>query len=78
MRLLALPDLAGRPTYWVNADHVALVQRQDSNTGAGIHVVAEVKVDGLPLFRTPVGDFINLADADAARASFLEQLQQGG
>lgn len=77
MRLLALPDKDGRPTFWVNADHIVMIQRQDSKTGAGIHVVAEVKVDGMPLFRTPVGDFDDLPHADTAWAAFLEQLQHG-
>lgn len=78
MRLLALPDMSGRPTFWVNADHVALVQRHDTRGPDGVHVVAEVKVDGMPLFKTPVGIFVELVDADAAWTSFLEQMQHGG
>lgn len=77
MRLLALPDMNGRPTYWVNADHLALVTRQQTRGPDGIHLVAELKIDGMPLFKTPIGVFIEPAAADAAWDQFLTKLQHG-
>ena len=77
MRLLPIPDAAGNPTMWINADHLVSVQPVYRNSGNGVVADAELKIDGLPLQRVPLGEYLERVDAEAAFAVFLERLQAG-
>lgn len=76
MRLLAIPEPAGRqPTLWINADHLVSVQRIERGAAAGRELVAELKVDGMPLHRVTLGTFLEKSERDDAWTAFLAQLQ---
>lgn len=76
MQLIGVPDASGKPTIWINADHlvsVAPVMRTGERT---ILLEAELKVDGMPLLRINLGEHHDRAAADDAFGMFLAQLQQ--
>jgi len=75
MRLLAIPDPSGKAKLWVNADHLVSVGRLQHGAPDGIALSAELKVDGMPLYRAPIGTFADASAADVAWSSFLEELQ---
>lgn len=78
MRLLPVPDASGRPTIWINADHLVSVQPQYRGGATGIEVSAELKVDGMPLQRIPLGEHIDRSEAEAAFGRFLAVLEGAG
>lgn len=75
MQLLPVPDAKGRVQFWINADHLASVRRNQRHGTDGVVLEAELKVDGLPLHRVPLGEHPDQAAADAAFDRFLTQLQ---
>ncbi|WP_401001010.1 hypothetical protein [Agromyces sp. GXQ0307] len=76
MKLIPLPGSDGRPTLWVNPEHVAAVVRIDQSTGdGGIQLRAELKIEGMPLQRVHLSDHASLDDADAAWARFLQEFE---
>ncbi|SDH31658.1 hypothetical protein [Microbacterium sp. 77mftsu3.1] len=75
MRLLPIPDADGNPTMWINADHLVSVQALTHGGEKGIVLTVELKVDGMPLHRVRLGEYLEKADADAAFARFLDTLQ---
>jgi len=77
MRLLPIPDANGNTTMWINADHLVSVQAVYRMGANGVLVDAEMKVDGMPLHRVPLGEHLERAGAEAAFALFLERLQAG-
>lgn len=75
MRLLPIPDASGKPTLWINADHLASVQPHYRRSVAGVEVAVELKVDGMPLQRIQLGDHADQEAAEAAFQSFLDVVQ---
>ncbi|MBT2519075.1 hypothetical protein J7E29_16660 [Streptomyces sp. ISL-90] len=75
MKLLAIPDATGKPLLWINAKHLVSVARLHLQTGREVILVAELKVDGMPLQRVELGTFGSLEETDAPWATFLERLQ---
>ena len=75
MKLLAIPDANGHPVLWVNADHLVSVSRLHLQTGRDVRLLAEIKVEGMPLHRLELGTFASIEAADRQWAAFLEQLQ---
>ena len=76
MRLIGIPDASGQPAIWINADHLVSVQPIYSNDGTSDLLTAELKVDGMPLYRVKLGTFDTRAAAQAKWAWFLEELQR--
>lgn len=76
MRLLAVPDASGKPSFWINADHLVSVHRVERRIEHGSTLEAELKVDGMPLQRVLLGDFNDIAALDQAWGQFLTTLQQ--
>lgn len=75
MQLIPMPDAAGHVSFWINADHLVSVQQNQRRGAEGIVLDAEVKVDGLPLHRIPLGEHPDAETADAVFHRFLTQLQ---
>lgn len=75
MQLIPVPDASGRAQLWVNADHLASVTKVERRGAQGIVLEAELKVDGLPLIRMPLGEHDDQQSADDAFHRFLTQLQ---
>lgn len=75
MRLLPVPDATGTPKLWINADHLVSVQPLYRRSETGLIVEAELKVDGMPLQRIPLGDHLEDTEAEAAFVRFLDTLQ---
>lgn len=71
MKLIPLPSSDGRPTLWVNPEHVAAVVRVDQSTGEGVQLRAELKIEGMGLHRVNLGDHASPAEADAAWSKFI-------
>ncbi|MCD5348432.1 hypothetical protein [Agromyces sp. S2-1-8] len=74
MKLIPLPGSDGRPTLWVNPEHVTTVARLDQSTGEGVQLRAELKIEGMGLHRVNLGDHASAADADAAWQKFFDEL----
>ena len=75
MRLLSIPDAQGVPQLWINVDHLVSVAPVYRGGAAGIAVDAELKVDGMPLYRVKLGEHPDRAAAAAAFSRWLVQLQ---
>jgi len=75
MQLLPLPDASGKPTMWINADHLVSVNAHYRTDGMSVSAVAEIKVDGMPLQRIPLGDHGDRDSAEASFERFLSLLQ---
>lgn len=75
MRLIPIPDATGTPVLWINADHLVSVQPQLRRTADGVAVAVELKVDGMPLQRIGLGEYLERTDADAAFTRFMQVLQ---
>lgn len=75
MRLIPVPDKDGTPTMWVNADHIVNVIPVYRGGVNGIVVDAELKVDGMPLHRVPLGEHFNRDEAEAVFAEWIARLQ---
>ena len=75
MKLLAIPDASGKPLLWINADHLVSVSRIHLQTGRDVRLVAEIKIDGMPLQRVELGTFGSIQASEVPWASFLELLQ---
>lgn len=75
MRLLGVPDASGKPTIWINADHLVSVQPVARTGAHSIELAAELKVDGMPLLRINLGEHPDRESTDAAFENFLERLQ---
>ncbi|MBF4563398.1 hypothetical protein ITJ43_14795 [Microbacterium sp. VKM Ac-2870] len=75
MKLIPIPDADGNPQLWVNVDHLVSVMPIYRGGATGIVVDAEMKIDGMQLYRVKLGEH---ADRDAAQLAFerwMEQLQ---
>jgi len=75
MKLLAIPDASGKPLLWINAEHLVSVGRIHLHDGREVRLIAELKVDGMPLQRIELGTFDSLEAADAPWETFLSRLQ---
>lgn len=75
MRLLGVPDASGKPTIWINADHLVSVQPVARTGAHSVELAAELKVDGMPLLRINLGEHPDRDSADAAFEDFLTRLQ---
>lgn len=75
MRLLPIPDADGNPMIWINADHLVSVQPITHRGQTGIVLAAEVKVDGMPLQRIPLGELADAREVQEAFANFLAAMQ---
>ena len=78
MRLLPIPDASGTPQLWINADHLVSVMLVTRGSEHGVKADVEVKVDGMPLQRVPLGDHPDKAAAEAAFAQFRKELENAG
>lgn len=76
VQLLGIPDETGKPILWINADHLVSVASVVRTAEIGLELMAELKVDGMPLYRVPLGRHDDRAAADAAFAEFLNRLQR--
>ncbi|WP_448812134.1 hypothetical protein [Agromyces bauzanensis] len=74
MKLVPVPGANGQPVLWVNPEHIASVSRLDYDTGNGVQLRADLKIEGIPLQRINLGDFASTADADVAWSAFLGEL----
>lgn len=75
MQLIPVPDASGKTQFWINADHLVSVLQVQRHGPHGLVLDAELKVDGLPLHRVPLGEHADQQAADAAFDRFLTQLQ---
>jgi hypothetical protein len=75
MKLLAIPDASGKPLLWINAEHLVSVGRIHLHDGREVRLIAELKVDGMPLQRIELGSFDSVETADAPWAAFLGHLE---
>lgn len=75
MRLLPIPDASGIPQLWINADHLVSVQLVTRGSEVGLVAEVEVKVDGMPLQRVPLGDFDGRGEAEEAFSRFRQVLE---
>ena len=76
MKLLAIPDASGKPLLWINAEHLVSVGRIHLHDGQEVRLIAELKVDGMPLQRIELGSFRSIEDVDAAWTTFLGRLEE--
>ena len=75
MQLIPIPDASGRPTIWVNAEHLVSVMPVFRTGDRDITADVEFKIEGMPLYRVRLGEFSERAAAEEAFTVFLEQLQ---
>lgn len=75
MRLLPLPDASGTPQLWINADHLVSVMLVTRGSEHGVKADVEVKVDGMPLHRIPLGEYVDVASADVAFTEFRRVIE---
>ena len=75
MRLIGVPDASGKPTMWINADHLVSVAPVIRTGDREVTLEAELKVDGIPLQRIKLGAHPEREAAEAAFSSFLDRLQ---
>ncbi|MET2012958.1 hypothetical protein ABXJ56_15550 [Microbacterium chocolatum] len=75
MRLLPILDSSGKPSLWINADHLVSVQAVYRGGAVGIALTVELKVDGMPLQRISLGEYRERAEAEAEFDRFLSDLQ---
>lgn len=78
MRLLPIPDASGTPQLWINADHLVSVQLITRGSDVGVKADVELKVDGMPLQRIPLGAFPDKAAAEIAFSEFMRGLEDAG
>jgi len=77
MKLIPVPDKDGRPSIWVNTDHIVSVMPVYRGGADGIIVDAELKVDGMPLYRVPLGEHFDRSAAEGAFTRWIGRLQNG-
>lgn len=77
MKLIPIPDVNGTPQIWINVDHLVSVMPIYRGGAAGTVVDAELKVDGMPLYRVNLGEHYDKAAASAAFEGWLLRLQDG-
>ena len=75
MNLLPIPDASGSPLFWINAHHLISVSRLHIHSGRDVRLIAELKVEGMPLHRVELGTFDNGTSADPTWTAFLNRLQ---
>ena len=75
MKLIPIPDVDGNPQMWINVDHLVSVTPIYRGGATGIVVEAELKVDGMQLFRVKLGEHAERAAAQLAFEGWLDQLQ---
>ncbi len=75
MRLLSLPAAHGGPPLWINPAHLVSVQALYRAGINGTVVEAEVKVEGMPLYRVALGEHFEKTAAYAAFDEFMRTLQ---
>ena len=78
MRLIPIPDADGDPQIWINVDHLVSVMPVYRGGATGTLVHAEVKVDGMPLYRVNLGEHPDRGAAQLAFGRWLDQLQGSG
>ncbi len=78
MRLLPIPDETGKPTLYINPDHLVSVQATYFGGANGIKVAVELKVDGMPLQRVHLGEHFDRIAAEAAFQRFMAMLTGSG
>ena len=76
MRLLPIPDASGRPTLWINADHLVSVQAVYRTGEREVALDVELKVDGMPLQRVRMSAHPGREDAELAFEEFMESLRR--
>lgn len=76
MHLIGVPDASGKPTIWINADHLVSVQPVVRSGERDVTLEAELKVDGMPLQRISLGAHDDRTAAGAAFEAFLRRLQE--
>ncbi|KRE28235.1 hypothetical protein [Agromyces sp. Soil535] len=75
MKLLAIPDASGKTMLWINAEHLVSVGRIELHDGREVRLIAELKVEGMPLQRIELGAYSSPQEADTPWASFLARLE---
>lgn len=75
MKLIPIPDVNGSPQIWINVDHLVSVMPVYRVSAAGVLVDAELKVDGMPLYRVKLGEHADRGAAQLAFERWMEQLQ---
>ena len=76
MKLIPIPDVDGSPQIWINVDHLVSVMPVYRVSANGVLIDAELKVDGMPLYRVKLGEQADRAAAERAFAHWLDQLQE--
>lgn len=76
MRLIGVTDASGKPTLWINADHLVSVQPIMRTGERDVLLEAELKVTGMPLQRIGLGSHSDRDAAVAAFHEFLAKLQE--
>ena len=59
---------------WVNPEHIISVRPLTRGSAPTVTLTVEVKLEGMPLFIAPLGDFPTEAEATVAWAHFLATL----
>lgn len=75
MKLIPIPDVDGNPQLWVNVDHLVSVVPIYRGGAAGTVVDAELKIDGMQLYRVKLGEHADRGAAQLAFERWMEQLQ---
>lgn len=75
MKLIPIPDADGNPQLWVNVDHLVSVMPLYRGGATGIVVDAELKIDGMQLYRVKLGEHADRRAAQLAFEKWMEQLQ---
>lgn len=77
MKLIPIPDADGSPQIWINVDHLVSVMPVYRGGASGVMVDAELKVDGMPLYRVRLGEHVDRGAAQLAFEKWLMRLEQG-
>ena len=75
MKLIPIPDVDGNPQLWVNVDHLVSVVPLYRGGATGTVVDAELKIDGMQLYRVKLGEHADRPAAQLAFERWMEQLQ---
>lgn len=76
MKLLPIPDAAGKVVRWINAEHLVSVTRIQINDDTEVLLFAELKITGMPLERITLGIHHGVEAADAAWSKFIGDLAE--
>ncbi|QRY42326.1 hypothetical protein JVX92_14915 (plasmid) [Microbacterium hominis] len=75
MKLIPIPDIDGNPQIWINVDHLVSVMPVYRGGVTGIVVDAELKVDGMPLYRVKLGEHTDRGAAQLEFEGWLRHLE---